>query len=449
MREPPWDPLPRGDGAEKPRRFVAPLVGLLVLVITGMSFSFFWNRLIHSSGIWVTPRDLWSTFRAAQYVTWGGLAQIYNNPAPFQTFPGIAIILAPVAQLADSLHLSASFPTALAHPTAWWVLGPVNLALGGLALFPLDELARRLGIVAKRRVALLALETLLIWPSVAIWGHPEDALSLALALWGLLALGERSWFRVGAFFGLAIVVQPLVFLIVPIVVALVPVRRWPSLVVEIMVPSLLALTAPLIQEWGPTTRTLLRQPNFLSLNHATPWASLAPVITPARVVRVPTLQRVKLPNGHFHLVEGFVTVHSLAVVAAGPGRVIAILAACAIGLVVKVRAPSWPIIVWLAALALSLRCVFEPVMVPYYLVPGLALALLVAARRVAPAFWSAALAAALCSWLSYFRVSAWDYYVAMTVPLAAVLATSWPSESRRDDDSTPISRRSTPTRTSG
>ena len=404
-------------------------MGVIAIVVTGMAYSLAGNRLLHHSWVWSTPGDLWGTFRAAQYITWGGMSQIYNNPAAFQTFPGIAIILAPVAKIADVFHLASSFPVAVAYPTAWWLLGPAELTLGAVALFPLDHLARHLGVTARRRGTLLVLESLVIWPSVAVWGHPEDALSLALALWGLLAVRSASWFRVGAYFGLAILVQPLVLLIVPIIVALVPVRRWPLLGVEMIVPTVVALLPPLIQEWKPTTRILLRQPNFVAPNHATPWESLAPVISPAHVQRVPMLDHVKLPDGHYHAIEKTFTVHAMPVVAAGPGRLVALLAAAAIGLVVKLRRPAWPVVVWLAALALTLRCVFEPVMVPYYLVPGFALALLVAALRRPLYFWITTLAVAVGSWWSYFHVSPWSYYVAMMVPLTLALASSWPSGS--------------------
>jgi hypothetical protein len=359
-------------------------------------------------------------------VTWGGEGQIYNNPAAFQTFPGIAIILAPVAKLAAVLHLSEGFAVALPQPTAWWLLGPFEMALGATLLLPLDKLARGLSVTTRRRFVLLAVETALIWPSVALWGHPEDAFSLALVIYGLLATADGAWLRVGVFFGVAIVVQPLVLLLVPLVVAFVPIKRWPVLAVEMLSPSVLLLLPPLVQEWGPTTRILLKQPNFVGPNHPTPWVSLAPVLDPAHIETVPVLKHVKLANGLHRAIEVMIKVHTLPVVAAGPGRILAVIIACLIGVFVKVRRPSWPRIIWLAALALSVRCVFEPVMVPYYLLPGLALTLMAASMGRVSKFSLVCVAAAVCTWLSYFHFSPWDFYISMTLPLLAALAWSWP-----------------------
>ncbi len=32
----------------------------------------------------------------------------------------------------------------------------------------------------------------------------------------------------------------------------------------------------------------------------------------------------------------------------------------------------------------------------------------------------------MCTWFRYFHVSAWHYYLAMTVPLVVTLVVSWP-----------------------
>lgn len=409
------------------RRQVGPILGMLVVIVTGMTFSLLWEPLVYHSSSWLTPGDLWGTYRASQYVTWGGESQIYNMPASFQTFPGIAVVLAPVAKVAGIFHLSASAGLNLPRPSTWWLLGPIDMALGSTLLFPLDTLAGRLGVASRRRVALLVLETALIWPSVVLWGHPEDALSLALAIYGLLAAADRAWFRVGVFFGCAIAVQPLVLLLVPLALAFIPLRRWLILSVEMLTPSVLLLLAPLIQEWGPTTRILLKQPNFVGPNHPTPWVALAPVIERAHVQTLNALKHVKLSNGHYRAVEVAIKIHTHPVVAAGPGRIVAIVIALLIGALVKVRQPSLAHVTWLAALALSLRCVFEPVMVPYYLLPGLVLLLIAASQgRTIPLIF-VGIMVALCTWASYFHLSPWSYYIAIMVPLSLALALSWPS----------------------
>ena len=325
------------------------------------------------------------------------------------------------------LHLSEGFALSLSRPSTWWLLGPAQLVLGSTLLYPLNAWARRLRVSSPRRVVLLAVEATLIWPSVAWCGHPEDALSVALALYGLLAVCEHRWFRFVVLFGLATLVQPLVLLMLPLCLVYVPPKRWLPVVGAITLPSVVALLAPLIQEWGPTTRLLLRQPNYFANNHPTPWAALAPVIDPRRTIVVNTLKYVKLAHGHHRAIEVAKSVHTLPVVAAGPGRIIAIVIACALGLALARLTPSLPQLVWFASLALSLRCAFEPVMVPYYLLPGLTLAVLVASSTTRSRFTITAVTAGLCALLSYWHLGEWPYYVLMLLSLGAVLAAAWPA----------------------
>ena len=130
-----------------------------------------------------------------------------------------------------------------------------------------------------------------------------------------------------------------------------------------------------------TTRVMLHQENMLSLNHATPWVALSSSVGPD-------------------------------VVTAGPGRMIALAAACVIGLVAWRRRPTLLGLVWLAALALALRCFFESVMVPFYLGPPFALALLAVAAR--PGWRRPALAAAGALGgivLSFRHIGEWGYWL--------------------------------------
>ena len=412
-------------GATWVRTHALALGASVIVVITGMAFSFFLNPIFFHSSAWSIPGDLWNTYRAAQYVVWGGEGRIYNNPAAFQTFPGIAFILAPVAKVAGLLHLSESFGVTLPQPTTWWILGPFQLALGATLFFPLDLLAAQLGASSRRRIFLLATEGVIIWLSVALWGHPEDALSLTFALYGLLAARERRWLRVGILLGVAIAVQPLVLLIVPIVVGLLPLKRWFVVGFVMVVPSALLLVAPLVQEWGPTTRILTKQPNFIALNHPTPWVYVAPVLSPPHRLVVHSLKH-HLVHGVHRATEISTVVRTLPVVAAGPGRIVAIILACLIGVYVSRYRPAWPRILWCTSLALALRCLFEPIMVPYYLLPGLALALVLASVRSPRVFLGAIIAALVCTWLSYYHLSPWAYYVLFSLPLLVTLALSWP-----------------------
>src|SRR5580692_1707465 len=78
------------------RRRCPVIISLLMLVI-GMAFMFQWNPLFHHQNSWATPGDVWGIFRGAHYVGWGYLGGIYTPGAGIVTFPGMPILLAPVA----------------------------------------------------------------------------------------------------------------------------------------------------------------------------------------------------------------------------------------------------------------------------------------------------------------------------------------------------------------
>jgi len=391
-----------------------------------MAFSFWWYPLTSPSHSWYTPTDLWRTYRDAQYVSWSGEGVIYNSGTFFESFPGIAVALAPIAWISGVLHLSESFPLAILRPSAWFLLGPANLLLGSFILFPLDALARRLKVNQSRRVVLTWLSAVLLWPVLVVWGHPEDLLAIAFTLYSLLAVEDGKWLRVGFFVGIAIAFQPLALIVLPISMSLIPARKWPPVLFEAALPSGILLVAPLVQQWGPTTTYLLKQPSFLGLDHATPWVSLAPVISPAKTVLSKVAESVRHANGTLTLREVTVRVHEIETIAAGPERLIVVALSCAAGVWVGYRRPALNQILWLAAVVLCLRCLFECVVDSYYLVPGLLLAIVVASTLTRWRFASTVTAAAITTWASYWFASPWHYYLAISTGLIAVLLLSSP-----------------------
>ncbi len=413
-----------------------PIIGLLAILVTGMAFSFWWVPVVHHLPVWQTPDDLWSTFRDAHYVIWSGEGHVYSANTNFVTFPGIAVLLAPVAEIQRVFNLSESFPVYLAKPTAWYALGPVDMICGGVLLFPLDAIARRLGVSSRRRILLIFAESALIWPTVAMWGHPEDTLALAFAFGGLLAAFDSRWVHVGGLFALAVVFQPLVLLMFPVALAFIPLKKWPALFGIVALPSVVLLIPPLIQEWGPTIHTIFKQPNFPSLNHPTPWMAFAPVLQKSGVGYIGQLHYV-VSHGKRILEYGPVKVHHGEVVAAGPGRIIALVLACLVGVWVARSKPSLERVVWWTALALSLRCLFESVMDPYYLLPALALSLVVAFRQGVARCALALVSAALCTWCSYFHhAGEWGYYLLVMGTLLLTLGFSWPTTDRELESAT-------------
>ena len=78
-----------------------PLAICAAFLVIGMIFMFFWNPLVHHVGSWNTGGDLWGIFRGAHYVGWGFPGGIYTSGTGIVTFPGMAILLAPIAMLVD------------------------------------------------------------------------------------------------------------------------------------------------------------------------------------------------------------------------------------------------------------------------------------------------------------------------------------------------------------
>jgi len=377
-----------------------PIAVMLVFAIVAMAYSFYWNPIVHHSHDWVIPGDIWSTFRAAHWVGWGDLGGIYGPDTQLVTFPGIAVLLAPLAMVSGVLGLGESHaPIFNSQPSSWLLLGPVILLLGSTCLLAFDAMAEELGVNRLRRIGLSFMEAVIIFQVVALWGHPEDMLALTFALYALLATFRCRWSLSGWLWGAAIVTQPLVILLFPLAFVRTPTPQRARLCLYGALPSLLLLSAPLVAQWHQTSAVLLHQANARFLDHATPWIALSPVL-------------------------------SRTTVGAGPGRIIAVLVALLVGFVAHRRPPSKVGLLWLCALALSLRCFFESVMVVFYLGPPLALIILTAATCASrKRLVGASAIAVLATIFGFHRASEWGYWIPMVAFLAIGLAFAWPGRS--------------------
>ena len=340
-------------------RRLFPILATAGLLIVGIASTIWWGPALVGKTGWSLPHDLWGTMIAAQRLARGDLAGLYTSPTGLVSLPGAAVILVPVVLVAEAAGLSLRLPGPhYAHPATWLLAGPYAIVLAASALFAADALAEHLGVSRPRRALLAGASAIGVWSVSARWGHPEDAVAVALLLFGVLALARDRAGRAAWLTGAAIAVQPLVVLALPVLLAVLPVRRWPGFVVRAAAPGAVLLAAAAAANWSATASAVLRQPNWPAVDHPTPWTPLAPAL------------------GH----------HA---VAAGPVRWLAVLAACGCGLAVR-RArgapddPGWWTaqalrgLLWWLAVALALRSVFEPVMVAYYPWPALALALIAA-----------------------------------------------------------------------
>lgn len=417
------------------RRFLTPsaaraqvAVWATAVVLSGMAYTLFWAPVVLHVPVWIVPGDIWGTFRDAHIIGWGGEGILYaSNTQPltgFISLPGMPAALAPVAMLSGALNLSESLPITLAHPTAWLLLGPVEMALGASVLFPLDALARRLHVPYRRRVALSFLEAALVWPVVAKWGHPEDLVALGLGVYALMAAQDGRWRRAAMMLGIALAFQPLVVVLVPLTLAAIPRRRWVVTLALILGPALALLAAPLVHAWHTTVHVLVQQPTYPASNHPTPWMSLSTVLERSRLVQGAAVRAVTNHSFTIHAASA----RSGSVVAGGPIRTIPIAASVVAAVLVRRRKTDH--IVWFAASAcLASRCLFEAVMTPYYAVPALAVALVVAGSWSRIRLAGAATVAAACTYLGYRTAGAWLYFLPVTVSLLMVVAAGLP-ESR-------------------
>lgn len=259
-----------------------PMAAMLAMLIAGVGYMLLWNPWVHHVDSWNTGGDLWGIFRGAHYVGWGFIGGVYTPQNGIITFPGMPILMAPLAIVSGWLHLSESYGAfTLPRPTAALLIQPFELLLASTAVFACDNLARRLLVTSRRRIALCAVTASIAWPTAAIWGHAEDAVATALAVWALAAILDGRWKRAGWLLGAGILVQPLVALLVPLLIGATPRgQRW-MVALRSAVLSVLLVGVAFVGDPGDTFRALVKQPTQPAINHATPWLALAPSLPSA------------------------------------------------------------------------------------------------------------------------------------------------------------------------
>jgi hypothetical protein len=391
-----------GPAAPWPARRLFPLIATVALVVIGMLSTTWWGPAMAGKTAWALPDDLWGTLAAADRLLHLHLGGLYTHPTGLITLPGAAVILVPVVAVADAAGIPLAIQSAHnPQPAVWLLAGPYEVALSAVTLFAADAIAEHLGTPWFRRAALTLAEVATLWSVSVRWGHPEDAMAVGLFLYATLALARDRPHLSAWLTGAAIVIQPLVLLALPVLAMAMPLRRLPGFLARAAAPAAVALGAAAAANWSATYAAVTSQPNFPAINHPTPWAALSP-----------------------HMADG--------VIAAGPARIVAILVACGCAVAAgrrwhAARGTEWDAgtlrdVLWWAAFALALRCVFEPVIVAYYLWPAVAVALVPAARtwsRLIPASL-AATALTFASQIAWHGV--WTWWAPMMVLLALTLA---------------------------
>jgi len=381
-----------------------PLLATVVMAAVGMAGTI-WGPRFYGKTAWAVPDDLWGTLIAAQRLAHLDLAGLYTSPTQLVSLPGAAIILIPALAVIGPAGLQLTVPHAHgAYPGVWLFAGPYQVAISAVVLFAADAIAERLGATRPKRFWLAAAGGTALWSVTVRWGHPEDAVAIGLLLYAILALADSKPARSAWLAGAAVAVQPLVLLAFPLLAAVVEPRRLPGYVARAAAPGALLLAAAATANWTATVHAVTSQPNYPMIDHPTPWIYLEP-LSP------------RITDGQ---------------VAAGPGRILAILAACGCALVVARRwravrsAGRWDHdalaeLLWWTAVTLALRSAFEPVMVAYYLWPPLAVAIVAAARDWSRLVPTGCVAVALTFFSQIFWRNPWSWWTPMVTGLALAL----------------------------
>lgn len=400
-----------------------------MVLLTGMVFSLWWNQHVDHAAVWYEPADLWRTMLAAVRIDHGQIGQIYSNGTNLVSFPGAALLLAPAAAVISAFHMPLGPPIGTYTDTnAWLVAGPYMMLVSCSVLFAADRLAERMGVGTRPRLLLAGAGAVALWNVAPYWGHPEDCVAVALTLFAVDAMATGRLWRSAWLVGVALAVQPLVVLAVPVLAVVAGRRRVVGWLGRAAVLPAVAVGVALAANWSATWYQIVDQPNWPTIDRPTPWMVLAPHLTSQTV-------------------------------AAGPGRSIAVVlavVACwpawrawhrAGGSTAQAMAPArapvpsplppgppgaqWPasaiaVLVWWVALTLALRCGFESVMVSYYIWPGIAVGLVAASaawRRLLP---TAALGIAITCFCNVWWHGEWSWWSVIVVTLAAILVVSRP-----------------------
>jgi hypothetical protein len=284
----------------------------------------------------------------------------------------------------------------VSHPQWVVAVDPYVLLLSCTALFACDALAERLQVSRQRRVVLSVVEAVLLWNVVVWWGHPEDAVAVAFAVYALIFALDKRFVGAGWLFGAAVVFQPLVLLMLPVLLALAGRRSGLGMAIRSLLPAAALLLVPLIANFRATLHTLVDQPSSPNFDHATPWTALSPNL-----------------GGQGQLLK----------VAAGPVRIVAVLLAVALGIWVFKRWLDRPeLLAWGCVLALALRSYTESVMTDYYAWAALAVGVVVAGRCSRIRFEIAIVLALATTLLAQWKLGWLPWWSIQIAGLTALLA---------------------------
>jgi hypothetical protein len=247
-------------------------IGLLV-VAAGMVYSIALAPWVRGDPDWWLPPDAWINLAASHSVANHGLGHVYRSSPLFVATPLFPILMVPVAIIGSHWHLSESFPTPLGHPSMWLLYGPVMMATGILVLHGARRLLTVAGVRSRLGRVQWALVPLTLFPIVVTYGHIEDALTLALVLWGVGAHLRRRPVAAALLFGAAIASKQWALLGFPVLLATSARESRRRVVMAALgVPAAVVLL-PLIIDWSHAGKALLGARAFVQVGHRALWTT--------------------------------------------------------------------------------------------------------------------------------------------------------------------------------
>lgn len=355
----------------------APIVVTVLLAVAALVYWAIFIGIGSHHG-WRPVSDLWNSAGVALAIGHGHWSAVYAPPSQLESPPGLEFVLAPLMGVGHSLGLSST--AAAGHTyTVWLLLLPVVATiLAASVLFALDAIARRWGYSDGKRLALSAVAGLGVVSSAAFWGHPEDCVALAFVLWAALVVdrgASNAVIRTGWLLGIAVAFQPLALLAVAPIVARFGVRDLCRVAWRLAVPSLVLVLPELIASRARTLHALIEQPNNPWRLSVTPFSHLSRAL------------------GH-----GMYSGSTM--------RMVATLIAVALGILVCRRRHDLQTVLFVMALAFTIRVLLENELLGLYFFPVIALTLLITLRRSPVLFGACAVASLLCMILGNRKVHA-------------------------------------------
>jgi hypothetical protein len=359
-------------------------VAVAVLTIALCFFATFSVPRLFGVHQWLFLGDAVWAIKSAQWVSWGGVGNLYSANPLYISLPGYLFVLAPAVAVGDHYHWATSYPMALVYPRMLLAAAPVFFVSGATSILGADYLANTLGIARRRRrLIAVAIGLLVVLPTCAWAGHPEDLVAIALSCTSVALLLRRRFLGAPIVLSIAIMMQPWGGLLIPVVVAATPAgRRIRALVWSSALPGACAALL-LALDFHGAFRSFLEQPMLGNGQHL-PWWGLAGRVT---MVQDGLLIPARLGSG----------TRSLAVV-------VAIVAA-----VVVWRKPTPSIIMIAASVVLLARGISETQFWCYYLAPAAVFMVLAAASSApSPRRWYLGAVSALVAYS--FAAAAYDAY---------------------------------------